>query len=407
MSSRPLATLVLALSALALAAPAPAADWPRYRGPGGDGRSGETGLVRGWGGDGPRVLWRLPLGEGYSGMAVAGGRVYTMFASGGDEFALCVDAATGKERWRFRTDANRFDDMGSGPRSTPTVDGSLVYVLGAQGKLYALEAANGRKVWSVDLVADLGGRVPRWGVSASPLVDGDLLLVDAGGRGGKSVVALDKRTGKQRWAASDDVAGYSTPLIVSIGGLRQALFFTGTQLVAVDPANGKVFWRKPWRTEYDVNAAMPVFIPPDKVFISSSYDTGATVLRVTRQGQGAAAEEVWRSRVMKNHFNSSVLHGEYLYGFDDGTLKCVHAATGETKWAERGFAKGSLLYADGQLVILSERGLLVLVEATPQAYRERARSQVLQGKTWTMPSLADGRLFLRTERELVALDFKA
>jgi outer membrane protein assembly factor BamB len=393
--------------ALALAGAALAADWPRYRGPGGDGRSAETGLVRGWGAEGPRVLWRLPLGEGYSGMAVVGGRVYTMFASGRDEFALSVDAATGKERWRFRTDANRFDDMGSGPRSTPTVDGSLVYVVGAQGKLYALEAANGRKVWGVDLVGDLGGRVPRWGVAASPLVDGDLLLVDAGGRDGHSIVAFDKKTGARRWGASNDLPGYSTPIAVTIGGLRQAVFFTGTRVIAVDPASGKVFWQSPWRTEYDVNAAMPVFVPPDKIFVSSGYDTGAMVLRVKREGSGAVAEKVWQSRVMKNHFNSSVLVGDYLYGFDDGTLKCVHAASGETRWAERGFAKGSLLYADGLLVVLSERGLLVLADASPEAYRERARSQVLQGKTWTMPSLADGRLFLRTERELVALHFKA
>ena len=393
--------LSVALSGAVLAAPA---DWPQYRGPRRDGLSAETGLLAAWPAGGPKVLWRASLGNGYSGLAVAGGRVFTLFGNGRDEYAVAFDAASGKELWRARTDADRRDGQGSGPRSTPTVDGARVYALSALGKLHALDAASGARRWSVDLAAEYGARVPAWGVSTSPLVEGELLLVDAGGRAGHSLLALEKESGKLAWASETDQAGYSAPLAVTVDGVRQVLFFTGTSLVSVSPADGKAFWRVPWETGYDVNAAMPVFVPPDRVFISSGYDKGAQVLRIRRQGGGAAVEPVWRSRVMKNHFNSSVLVDGFLYGFDDGTFKCIEAASGEERWAQRGFAKGSLLAAGGHLWVLSERGLLALVEATPEAYREKARHQLFEAKTWTMPSLSDGRLFVRSEKELVALD---
>ncbi len=406
------AAALVALAALAGGGAALAAPdaWPQYRGRGLDGRSAETGLASTWPAGGPKVLWRAALGNGYSGISVAGGRAYTMFGSGGDEIAIALDAATGKEIWRFRTDDDRFDSQGSGPRSTPTVEGDRVFALGARGKLFALDAATGAEVWGVDLVARFGARVPRWGVATSPVVEGDLLLIDAGGGRGYSLLALDKKSGRPVWHSQTDKAGYSTPLPVTVGGVRQILFFTGTALVSVSPADGSLRWRYPWQTSYDVNAAMPVFVPPDRIFLSSSYDKGAALLRmVVRDAESGKveADEVWRSRVMKNHFNSSVLVGDHLYGFDDRNLKCIVAATGEERWAHRGYSKGSLIYADGRLIVFGEQGLLGLVEATPEGYREIASAQIFRGRTWTMPSLADGRLFLRSEKELVALDLLA
>jgi outer membrane protein assembly factor BamB len=294
--------------------------------------------------------------------------------------------------------------MGGGPRATPTVDGGLVYALGAEGKLAALEAATGKVRWRVDLVAQHGARVPQWGVSTSPVVEGGMLLVTAGGGNGRSLLALDKLTGKLVWAAESDVAGYSTPLVVDVAGTRQAIFFAGTSLISVSPRDGKRFWSVPWRTSYDVNAAMPVFVAPDKVFISSSYDSGAQLLQVVARGGRPAVESLWRNRVMKNHFNSSVFAAGHLYGFDDSTLKCIEPVSATERWKQRGFGKGSLLVADGHLWVLSDRGELALVELGPGGYREKARAQVLEGKTWTMPTLAGKRLYLRSESELVALD---
>jgi outer membrane protein assembly factor BamB len=384
---------------------APADGWPQYRGPGRNGVSKETGLLKAWPEGGPKALWRASLGDGYSGIAVAGGRACTMYSRGEDELVACFDARTGKELWKLRTDANRTDEMGAGPRSTPTIDGDLLFALGAKGMLYALKAATGEQVWSKDLKEEYGARVPRWGVATEPLVEGNLLVIDAGGRPGASLVALDKATGRTAWTAHDDKPGYSAPIAVTIHDVRQIVSFSASSLVGVAAADGRVLWSLPWETSYDVNAAAPVFVPPDLVFVSSGYDKGAGVYRLTKTAGGAwQAEEVWKSRVMKNHFNSSVLLGSHLYGFDNATLKCIDAHTGEEKWEQRGFAKGSLLVADGHLVIFSESGLLALAEASPDAYVEKARAQILEGRTWTMPSLAGGTLFLRNQAEMVALD---
>ena len=398
------AGLALAVAASAGLEAAASFDWPRYRGPDGDGVSRETGLLREWPASGPKVLWRTQLGTGYSGLAVAGDRLYTLFGAGGDELAAAFDAATGRQLWRRRIGPDRQDGQGGGPRATPTVDGELVYAVGAQGALAALETATGKVRWSIDLVEKYGAQVPQWGVSSSPVVERDLLLVNAGGGGNRSLLGLDKRTGKLVWAAESDSAGYSTPLVLDLAGARQAIFFAGSSLISVAPESGKRYWSVPWQTRYDVNAAMPVFVAPDKIFISSGYDTGAQLLRVSSRAGKPAVEEIWRNRVMKNHFNSSVFVDGHLYGFDDSTLKCVDPATGTECWKQRGFGKGSLLAADGHLWILSERGELVLVELGAAGYREKARARVLDGKTWTMPTLAGKKLFLRSESELVALD---
>jgi outer membrane protein assembly factor BamB len=327
-----------------------------------------------------------------------------MYGRNDDEFLACFDAGTGVEKWRLRVDANRSDNQGGGPRSTPTLDGDLVYGLGARGVLVAARAATGESVWRKDLKKELGARVPQWGVSASPVVEGDLLLLDAGGRSDSSVAALDKKTGRTRWTAFSDKPGYSTALPVDIHGVRQVLFFTGRNLVSVTPDNGKVLWRVNWKTDWDVNAGMPIFVAPDKVFVSTAYDVGAALFQVARDGDSWTTREIWRSKVMRNHFNSSILHDGHLYGFDNATLKCIDAQTGEEKWAQDGFRKGSLILADGHLIVLSEGGLLALAEATPSAYKEKARVQALKGRTWTMPSLSDGILYLRNQKELVALD---
>lgn len=399
-----LAAVLTAAAVLAGAAP-PAAladDWPMYRGPGAAAISPETGLLEAWPAGGPRELWRVPLGEGYSGLAVADGRIYTLFADAQDELVVALDAASGRELWRYRLDAKYFDGQGNGPRSTPTVDGGTVYVHGARAKLAALDAASGRQLWVQDLKKAFGARPPQWGVAASPRVVGELLLIDAGGRDGASVVALDKRSGVVRWTAGTDRAGYSTPLVVEVGGRRLAVLFTGTKVVLLDPAAGEVLWSQKWETSYDVNAAAPVWVPPNRFFVSSGYGVGAALYEISVRGERVSAKEVWRSRGMKNQFSSSLYHDGYIYGFDQSILKCLDAATGEERWKARGFGHGSLLYADGHLYVLSDRGKLALIEATPEEYREVASFEPLSGKCWTMPSLASGRLYVRNEKEVAA-----
>jgi outer membrane protein assembly factor BamB len=413
-------TLTILSSIVLLHTAASAADWPQWLGPERNGISAETDLLKSWPASGPQTLWRQSLGRGFSGISISQGRAFTMYAADKDEFIVCLDAATGKELWRFRTDNYyREGQGGDGPRSTPTVDGDHVYVLSAQGKLYALQAADGKKIWSHDLKEEFGSEVPTWGFCTSPIVEGDLLYVEAGGKRNNfildfvfdpeaeaTVVAFDKNSGAAQWIALDDKSAYSSPIAITVAGIRQLVFLTAYAAVGLSPQDGQVYWRYPWATRYDVNAATPVFIPPDKIFISSGYDKGAALVQLKTADEGLEAEEVWMNRVMKNHFSTSVLHQGYLYGFDNAILTCIDPQTGTEKWKQRGYGKGSLIIADGHLIILGDSGNLALVEATPAGYQEKATLQILQGTCWTVPTLSDGRLYLRSENEIVCLDLK-
>jgi len=379
-------------------------DWPRFRGPNGDGVSRETGLLTRWPDAGPPELWRVPLGKGFSGLSVVGERLYTMASREDGEYVICLATGDGTEIWSRRIDRPYENQFGDGPRATPTVDGDTVYALGARGALAALDVRDGEVRWAHDLVQQFGAVVPRWGVSTSPLVDGPRLLVNVGGKDGRSVVAFEKDSGKEIWHAESDGAGYATPLLVTVNGVRQAIFFTADRLLALAPSDGRLLWDLPWKTSYDVNAAMPVFVEPDRVFVSSGYDVGAALLRI-RAGDGRAqAAESWRTREMKNQYSSSVLHDGYLYGFDDKTLTCLNAETAERRWRKRGEGHGSLTSADGYLYVLDAQGTLALVEATPEEYREHGSFRVFDSKTWTVPTISAGRLYVRNEAELAAFD---
>ena len=380
------------------------AEWAQWRGPNRDGISSETGFLKNWPKEGPKVLWHIPLGDGYSGISIAQGKVYTMSAEGSDEYVICLDASSGEEVWRFRSGAKFTESRGDGPRSMPTVHGNSVFALGAEGKLYALDAGDGTKLWARNFVEEFDSKIPTWGFSSSPLIEDNLVLVEAGGKDGKSIVAFDKKSGDVVWTTHTDEVGYSSPIAIDFGGVRQIIFLTSKTLLSVAPEDGQIYWKYAWPE--GINIATPIFIPDDKIFISASYDKGAVLLKMVVNEDGIGIEEVWKSRVMKNHFNSSVLQGDYLYGFDKAILTCIEANTGEEQWQQRGFEKGSLLLADGHLIILGEKGKLALVEANPSEYKEKARFQLFDDKCWTVPTLAGGKLYLRTQKEMVCLDLR-
>ncbi len=380
------------------------ADWPQWLGPDRTGISPETGLLTTWASDGPTVVWERALGEGFSGISVAEGRVYTMFSDAEDEFAICLNEATGEEIWRVRTGAKFHERQGgNGPRSQPTVDGERVFVLGTQGGLYALNAKDGKKLWRVDLRDELDSRVPKFGFSTSPLVENDLLLLESGARRG-TFLALDKTTGEVKWASQRDVVSYSSPIAVTMAGIRQVIFVSGEAAVGLSPTDGALYWRFPWHTSYDLNIATPIFVPPDHIFISSGYDHGAALLQIEPLEDGLGVKKVWEHRGMKNHFGTSVLLGDYIYGFDNAILKCIEAKTGKEQWKHRGYGKGSLIYADGHLIIMSDKGKLALAEASPEGFREKASAQVLLGTCWTVPTLANGKIFVRDMHKIACLN---
>ena len=394
---------------------ASALDWPQWRGPDRDGISRETRLLKEWPAGGPQVLWRVSLGEGFSGISVADGRVYTMFSEGDDEFVICLNASNGEEIWRFRSDSTYYEsEGGNGPRATPTIDGELLFTVSAQGKFYALNSVNGEKIWSYDLIRDFNSYMPRWGFSSSPLVEGNMLLVEVGGNNGKFIVAFDKTNGDVLWSSHMDKLGYASPIAVTIGGVRQLIVFAGLRLLAVSTDNGELLWSYPWRTgRFDVHAATPIFIAPDKIFISSAYGKGSAVVQVKVMDSPESGsrikmevEEIWKNERVQNRLATSVLHGNHLYGFHKTILKCIDADTGTEKWKARGFGEGTLILADDHLIILGDRGELGLVEATPVAFNEVASAEVLSGLCWTVPTIANGRLYARNEKEMVCLDMK-
>jgi outer membrane protein assembly factor BamB len=382
------------------------AEWPQYRGPHRNGTSRETGLV--WPEGGPKELWRKPIGPAFSGIAAVEGRLYTTDSDLESDYAVCLDAATGEEIWRTRM-GPVYEALyyGNGSLATPTVAGGLVFTLSGHGVLTAHDRASGKTVWKVDYRRSFRAEQPQYGHSASPLVVGDLLIAQPGGPEGKGIVALDKTTGVVKWTVDDEDVGYSSPLDVVFGDSRMIVLLTRTNTLVLSP-EGEVLWRQGFGEWFADKVAMPVFVEPDLLFFSASGDVGALVVRMFKvKGRQMTFEPVWRSREMRNHFNSSVPVDRHVYGFDNSALKCIDATTGVTSWVKRGLGKGSLIYADDHLWVLSEAGKLLWVEATPEAFRERASLQVLTGRrNWTEPTLSDGKLFLRNLKEAVALDLK-
>jgi outer membrane protein assembly factor BamB len=384
--------------------------WPQWRGPRRDGVSYETGLLDSWPGDGPRKIWQQPAGIGYSSFAVAGGRLFTLMQDGDSEAVFCWNADDGNELWRYRYPAKFESADGSGPRATPTVDGDLVYTVGGTGIMNALKvnpaSSSGEVVWHKDLLADFGARNLRWGTSLSPLVVGDLVYINPGGRNGNSIAALDKRTGAVVWKSLDDPAGYSSPVEATLAGQKQIVFFTATGLVGATLQDGKLLWRFPWETSYGCNIATPIVVG-DYVFVSSGYNRGCAVVHIEKIADAFQARRVYENHHMSNHFSSSVYFRGYLYGFNDARLTCMDFGTGEVKWRESSFGKGSLLVADGRLIILGETGKLALADATPEGYHERASDQISNTQCWVVPVLAAGRLYVRDAEKVMCLDLRS
>ncbi|HXW04156.1 MAG TPA: PQQ-binding-like beta-propeller repeat protein [Vicinamibacterales bacterium] len=398
-------TGALVVSAVAAFA---AADWPQWRGPNRDGIAAETGLLKTWPSGGPPLAWRAQgAGEGYSSFAVAGGRLFTLGARGDREYVLAYDAASGKPLWQTAHGRRFSNDRGSGPRGTPTVEADRVYAYGASGDLTVLEAATGRVLWTLNVLQKFGGSNIRWGLSESPLVLQDRILVNAGGRGA-SIVAVRKADGSLIWRSESDEPGYSSAVLAETGGMRQAVFFTGERALAVNVDDGRLLWSYDKVANRTANIATPI-VRGNRVFLSSDYGTGAALLELSRSGNGVSAREVYFTRDMRNHHASSVLVGDHLYGFDSSILTAMHFDTGKVAWQNRSVGKGSLVFADDRLYLYSERGVVGLAEAAPDGYREHGRFQLQTGSlpTWAHPVVADGKLFLRDQDSIYAYAVRA
>lgn len=398
------ASFFLSIALLPLAS----AEWNQWRGPNRDGKSVESGLLAAWPESGPERVWMIEsLGAGYSSLAVANGTLFTQGAKDGKQFLIALDAETGEIKWETEHGKPFSNRRGDGPRGTPTVDGGRVYALGADGNLICADAETGAKIWERHLLKTYRGKNINWGMSESPLVDGDRLIVNAGGAGA-SIVALDKATGKELWKTQSDKAGYSSAVAADIGGVRQYVVFTGEAAVGVLARNGELLWRYTPVSNKTANVATPI-VRDNLVFLSSSYGTGCALLRLESTGGSTTASEVYFSQEMKNHYSSSVLIDDHLYGFSGRILTAMNFETGEVTWQDRSVGKGQMILADGRLYILSDGGVVGLVEPDPGEYREISRFEVGSGDypTWTLPVISDGTLYLRDQDRLYAYDVKS
>ncbi|MCE2514801.1 MAG: PQQ-like beta-propeller repeat protein [Acidobacteria bacterium] len=388
-----------------------ASDWPQFLGPKRNGVYGGPAISDSWPASGPPVLWRKPLGEGFSGAVVQAGRLVLFHRLENSEQVECLEAQTGRPLWQYDYPTDYRDDFGfdGGPRATPSIWEGKVYTFGAQGVLHCLELENGRKVWSLNTHEKFGVRKGFFGAACSPLVEDGRVFLNVGGRDQAGLVAFDARTGRVLWTSTDDEASYSSPATATLGGRRQVLFFTRTGLVSADPASGEVLFRFRWRarSRASVNAATPLAAAP-LIFLSASYGTGAVQLRV----KGSELETVWTSdESLSNHYSTSVIRGGHLFGFHGRqeygqSLRCVALQTGRVLWSRDGFGAGTLSLAGDRLLVLKENGELLLVAASPQAFRLIAKASILAPTVRAYPALADGRLFARNQKELVAVDLQ-
>ena len=379
-------------------------EWPQWRGANRDGISKETGLLKQWPEGGPPLVWKAAgAGGGYSSFAISKGRLYTMGLRGDREFIIAFDIANGKEVWATPHGKAFRNDRGDGPRGTPTLDGDRLYALGGAGDLSSLDLKTGKVVWTMNVLSKFGGENIKWGISESPLVIGDKVLVNAGGPGA-SIVALKKTDGTLIWKSQSDEAGYSSAIPVEIGGATQVVFFTGNRALGLDVSDGKLLWEYKRPSNDVANVATPV-VRANRVFISSDYGTGGGLVEIKADGK---AQEVYFTKEMRNHHATSILIGDHLYGFSSSILTAMRFDTGVVAWRDRSVGKGSLTYADGNLYAFSENGVVGLVEADPTAYREKGRFRIQQGSlpTWTHPVVAGGRLYLRDQDTIYAFDVR-
>ncbi len=386
-------------TAASLTAAEVTADWTRWRGPQGNGITEESGWDPLALSGKPRIAWEVQLGAGYSSVSVRGDRVYTMGFEKPNDVVYCLNLADGKILWRFSYPTKPFQYPG--PRATPVVDGECVYTLGAEGHLHCLDASTGKVRWSRNITRDYHARPPLWGHSATPLIEGDWLVLNAGMHG----LVLNKKNGQVKWSSPAGTGGYAAPVIGEHAGKKRLYIFGQKGLHAVDVTNGKPLWFHPWETSYDVLAADPI-VSGDAVFITSGYGKGCALLDVSKD----QPKVLWQNTAIRSHFSSCVLLDGFIYGVDgntgSGTLKCLDWTTGAEKWRHNtGF--GGLIIANRHIVHLNEKGTLRIAKAQPDRYQELVSAPVHGRTCWTAPVLVRGFVFCRNETsKLVCVDLR-
>lgn len=408
-ASPPTAAFAAASGVADLAAPERVegqADVPQFFGPNRDGVVTGAKLARDWNAAPPRELWRQPIGAGWSAFAVVGGRAYTQEQRGEMELVTSYELGTGRPLWTHSNQARFFQwQGGEGPRATPTVDRGQVFAIGGTGILDCLDAATGQLVWSRSVLTENNLENLTWGVSASPLVFEDTVVVTGGMTSGPTVLAYRRSTGAPLWKSGSDKASYASPILATLAGKSVVLSVNAASLTAHDPATGEMLLDFPWSADKWPRASQPVVLAGDRVFLSAGYGIGCLLLEVKASPDGKlAATQLWKSLRMKTQFNSATARDGFLYGLDDGLLACVEISSGERKWKDGRYGSGQTLLVDDLILIQSERGAVVLAAASPAGFQELGRISALSSKTWNHPTLAGRFLIVRNDKEVACYE---
>ena len=391
-------------------------DWPQFLGSQRNGVSTESGLVKEWPTDGPKIVWRTPLGVSMSGIAVSEGRVFTMFQDDSNQYVVALNADDGKEVWRTPIAPLFRNAMGNGPRATPTVLGGRVFAFTGEGILAAFKASDGKQLWSVNIPKSLGGAPAEYGVSCSPIVVEDRVVVHTGSDAA-AIAAFEASSGKVVWKSGEGKSGYSSPVLMTVARKEQLVTFTAAGATGLDPASGKSLWEFPFPTEYDCNIAGPVQIGPDSLLISAGENHGSVILEISVDGENFKAAETWsspgRTSQLRSEWQTPVIHDGHLYGLDNGgsagpitNLVCIRLSDRKTIWQKTRFGKSNLILADGKLFLTTMNGEVVIVEASPSSFNEMSRATIME-TTRQAPALANGHLFVRDDREVICIDVRS
>jgi outer membrane protein assembly factor BamB len=402
----------------AVAWPVCAADWPQYSGPNLNRTTSEK-IQKVFPANGPRVIWKVPTSDGFSSFAVGEGKAFTQlmrdFEGAPRETLVALHANTGKELWSAPLGGIKLNNGGEqgtadnkggdGPRSTPSIDGNRVYATSARLVVTCFDAENGKVIWTHDLVKEHAGRNISWENAASPLIEGNLLFIGGGGPG-ESLIAFDKATGRVAWKALDEKITHATPIAATILGQRQVIFFVQSGLVSMNPTDGKLLWKHPFA--YRTSTAASPVVGEDIVYCAAGYGVGATAVKISKDGGQFKATQLWLSQgnqPVANHWSTPIYHKGHLYGmfsfkeYGNGPLKCVEIATGKVKWSQPNFGAGQVVLAGDTILALSDRGELITVETNPNQYKEISRAKVVNGKCWSTPTVANGRIYVRSTKE--------
>ena len=388
-------------------------DWTQFLGPQRNGTSAEKNLINSWPADGPKVVWRTPLGVSMSGVAVADGAAFTMFQDDASQFVVCLNAADGKERWRTPVAPVFENAMGHGPRATPTVADGHVFAFTGEGILAAVKSDNGKLQWSVDVSKSLKGKPNEYGVSCSPLVTDGLVVVHSG-TNSAAVAAFKIADGELAWQAGTGNAGYSSPVLMKLGEKTQIVSLTAAGAMGIEPASGKQLWSFPYPTEYDCNTASPVQLDDQHILISAGENHGSVIVALGAGKSGTTAESVWSSlgkdSQLRAEWQTPVIYEGHLYGLDNQgsagpitNLVCVRLKDHKTMWQKNRFGKSNLILADGKLFLTTMEGEVVIVEASPKEFRELGRATIME-TTRQAPALANGHLFVRDDKDIICID---